>query len=90
VDAYDRLNGYQTSSPYRDYNLAYREIFEDRHAAEKAIHNTLKRMNIDFQGEWFYTDLETIKQVVTDVKSQETSFGYRDKHEPQLDLGLCY
>lgn len=90
VDAYDRLNGYQTSSPFRDYQLAHREVFEDRHVAEKAIHNKLKRMNIDFEGEWFYTDLETIKQVVTNVKAQEISSGYRDQHEPQLDLGLCY
>ena len=87
-DSKDRMRNFQTGSPYRDYMLHYVEFFNDRHVSEKAVHNTLKRMNIAFLNEWFYTDLETIKQVIEDVKSQEASPGHRNQPSPQLDLGL--
>lgn len=86
----DRLNNYQTSSPYRDYVLEYRCIFNDRHIAEKEVQNRLKRLNIEFLGEWFNTELETIKKVIDDVKQEETSPRYRNEYQPQFNLDLCY
>ena len=38
VDAEDRLNSYQTSSPHRDYILIHKEFFSDRRRAEAQAH----------------------------------------------------
>ena len=52
VDAQDRLNGYQTSSPMRDYRLVYSIYIEDRHKAEKNAHK-LSESIAERKGEWF-------------------------------------
>ena len=53
IDAEDRCNGYQTSSPLRDYKLCYSKFFEDRKEAEKIAHSLLKKEAEDNKGEWF-------------------------------------
>jgi hypothetical protein len=53
IDAEDRCNGYQTSSPLRDYKLCYSKFFEDRKEAEKTAHFLLKKEAEDNKGEWF-------------------------------------
>ena len=53
IDAEDRCNGYQTSSPLRDYKLCYSKFFEDRKEAEKIAHSLLKKEAKDNKGEWF-------------------------------------
>jgi len=52
VDAQDRLNNYQTSSPFRDYKLNYTFSVEDRRAAEAAAHAALDA-RFPRNGEWF-------------------------------------
>lgn len=52
IDANDRLNGYQTSSPMRDYILVYDIYFEDRLEAERQAHKIAERYG-KRQGEWF-------------------------------------
>ncbi len=52
IDAQDRLNGYQTSSPMRDYVLVYDIYFLDRLAAERKAHKVAERYG-KRQGEWF-------------------------------------
>ena len=42
VDAEDRLRGYQTSSPFRDYELFYSWSVNDRRTAETEAHSILK------------------------------------------------
>jgi hypothetical protein len=49
----DRLNGYQTSSPLRDYFLLHCRYFEDRNKAESIAHETLINEGYPKQGEWF-------------------------------------
>ena len=68
VDAADRCSGYQTSSPFRDYKVSYSKYFEDRREAERLVHSALKENKIEHANEWFKTDLETIKNVIKNIK----------------------
>ena len=53
VDAEDRLKNYQTSSPYRDYELIKTYDTDDRREAEKVAHELLAQ-SYEQRGEWFY------------------------------------
>jgi len=53
VDAEDRLKQYQTSSPYRDYELIKAYDTDDRREAEKFAHELLAKSH-SRKGEWFY------------------------------------
>jgi len=67
LDAEDRLSGYQTSSPMRDYKLVYSVHFEDRSVAERKAHTlaafkTAHPWNKHDNGEWFkLTEVEAIE-----------------------------
>ena len=67
LDAEDRLNGYQTSSPMRDYKLVHSVYFEDRNVAERKAHTlaafkTAHPWNKHDNGEWFkLTEIEAIE-----------------------------
>jgi len=52
VDSEDRLNGYQTSSPFRDYALYKSWPVSDRRSAESEAHAYLEK-TFDRKGEWF-------------------------------------
>ena len=64
VDAEDRCNGYQTSSPHRDYRLLYSRRFDDRRKAETKVMRELKKIVKEHNGEWFKTDRETAQQII--------------------------
>lgn len=70
VVADDRLNGYQTSSPYRDYELVYSVEFDNRHKAESDVHKLLRNVISEgyYQNEWFKADLDVIKDMIDTVK----------------------
>lgn len=53
VDAEDRLNGYQTSSPMRDYKLEYSVKSNDRRRAEREAHKKALKKCDNSHGEWF-------------------------------------
>ena len=53
VDVKDRLNNFQTGSPYRNYKLLKYYAVEDRKEAEKKAHKILGAKNR--RREWFYT-----------------------------------
>ncbi len=53
VDAEDRLRGYQTSSPFRDYELFYSWSVHNRRAAESDAHSILKEWAAGKKNEWF-------------------------------------
>ena len=78
ASADDRLNGYQTSSPHRDYELLYSVQFANRHQAESDVHKLLRNVLSDdhCQNEWFKADYEVIKDMINVVKNTD----------PQLDL----
>ena len=55
VDAEDRLKNFQTSSPYRDYELVAVFDSEDRRKDESKAHDLLRK-HYAFRGEWFFCD----------------------------------
>jgi len=64
IDAEDRCNGYQTSSPHRDYRLLYARRFNDRRKAETKTMNKLKKVVKEHNGEWFKTDRNTAQEII--------------------------
>ena len=69
IDAEDRLNGYQTSSPMRDYELIHSVYFDDRNKAERDAHKYAERKG-ERKGEWFkiteYQALEVLRELTLD------------------------
>jgi len=55
VDAQDRLKQYQTSSPYRDYELVKAYNTENRRESEAQAHSLLEK-HYERRGEWFVCD----------------------------------
>jgi hypothetical protein len=53
VSADDRLLGYQTSSPHRDYKIVATMTSDDRHEQEKVIHRVFANKCLQRKGEWF-------------------------------------
>ena len=66
IDAQDRLNGYQTSSPMRDYELIHAVYFDDRNQAERDAHIAAERKG-KRQGEWFKITEEQALDVLREV-----------------------
>lgn len=58
VDVDNRVDGYQTSTPYRDYQEVYRVFANNRHAAESLALAALSASCEDRHGEWFKMDTE--------------------------------
>ena len=51
--ATDRLSGYQTGSPYRDYIILCSVYVDNRHETEKELLTTFKKHATEYKGEWF-------------------------------------
>jgi hypothetical protein len=66
VDAADRLNGYQTSSPFRDFVLNYSWDVNDRRAAESEAHSELQKL-YERRSEWFKCTPEQAQEVVSGI-----------------------
>ena len=66
IDAEDRLNGYQTSSPMRDYELIHAVYFDDRNKAERDAHTAAERKG-DRKGEWFKLTEEQALDVLREI-----------------------
>ena len=64
IDVYGRLNTYQTSSPFRDYEILGYVFSNDRLALEKSIHDEFDRY-----GEWIKADKEKMKKFLSSKKS---------------------
>ena len=66
IDAEDRLNGYQTSSPMRDYELIHAVYFDDRNKAERDAHKVAERKG-ERKGEWFKITEEQALEVLREL-----------------------
>ena len=64
IDANDRHNSYQTSSPYRDYTLRYKKFFTNRSKAEQEVHKILINKGKTFNGEWFQVSVKEAKKTI--------------------------
>lgn len=56
VSSEDRLNGYQTSSPFRDYEVIATLQVDNRHDKEREMHKTFAHFSKERRGEWFNID----------------------------------
>ena len=72
VSSEDRLNGYQTSSPFRDYRIAYTVKVEDRHIAEKLLHRLFETKSAERRGEWFKIDKEMAGEIFNGYRERST------------------
>lgn len=66
IDSEDRLNGYQTSSPFRDYALVSSWDVNDRRAAETEAHIELQKL-YERRSEWFKCTPEQAQEVVSGI-----------------------
>ena len=66
VDSEDRLNGYQTSSPFRNYALVSSWDVNDRRAAETEAHIELQKL-YERRSEWFKCTPEQAQEVVSGI-----------------------
>ena len=69
IDSQDRLNGYQTSSPFRDYQLHSFWDVNNRRGAEAAAHAELEK-TYERRGEWFKCTPEQAKEVVSNITEE--------------------
>ena len=63
VSADDRLNGYQTSSPYRDYTVLARISVPNRHEKELVMHRIFEDNAEARKGEWFKITTDKVKDL---------------------------
>ncbi len=70
VDAVDRAGNYQTSSPYRDYELGYVVDTQDRRATEAETHARLGDL-FEQRNEWFKCTVEMAKRIIDGVLEEE-------------------
>jgi len=67
IDADDRLSGYQTSSPFRDYELQYSVYCKDRRKLERKAHKAVGSISSDRNNEWFKASVEDAVDCITGI-----------------------
>jgi len=67
IDADDRCNGYQTSSPFRDYKVEHVVVTNNRRAAEAEAHKLANKIAKEVRGEWFKLDIEQAKTILNNI-----------------------
>ena len=67
IDADDRLNSYQTSSPFRDYELQYSVYCKDRRKLERTAHKAVGSIASDRNNEWFKASIEDAVDCITGI-----------------------
>ena len=70
----DRLKGYQTSSPFRDYRIVATLSTENRHVKEREMHKVFTHFAQERRGEWFKIDnITAIKLFNYQVQENENA-----------------
>lgn len=67
VDADDRLNNYQTSSPFRDYKLQYSVYCNDRRKLEGKAHKAVGSIASARNYEWFKIPIEDAVDCISGI-----------------------
>jgi len=67
IDADDRCNGYQTSSPFRDYSLEHVVVSNNRREAEAQAHKAAANIAEEQRGEWFKINIEQAKNILNNI-----------------------
>ena len=68
IEAEDRLRGYQTSSPLRDFKLKFKKYFDNRRKAEQQAHTLCTKKAAKRKGEWFKIDLKIAKDIINNME----------------------
>ena len=87
VDAEDRLNGYQTGSPCRDYKLEYAVKTNNRRASEQEAHIEAAKVCFESNNEWFKMSVEQAKHILDNLNEQCNGLSEKtskDKKENKL------
>lgn len=69
IDAEDRLNGYQTSSPHRDFVLEHAVKTNDRRKSEREAHRKAKKLSVDSNSEWFKLSVEQAINILDNLNA---------------------
>ena len=67
IDAEDRLSGYQTSSPHRDYILEHSVYSNEKRKAEQQAHSRAAKLAIEVNGEWFKLTVQQAIEVLDNL-----------------------
>ena len=86
IDAEDRLNGYQTSSPHRDYVLEHYVASNDRRKSEREAHTRALPLATDSKGEWFKLSVEQAITILDNLDEQHRTVIKADTHEKEDNL----
>ena len=70
VNAEDRLKSYQTSSPFRDYELIIAMPVKDRRLAETEAHKKAEEIARERNGEWFHMPIIEAISLVENFKEE--------------------
>ncbi len=73
VNTRDRLSGFQTSDPHREYKMVFTVKVANRFPAEAAAHRRLARLSHGRKGEWFKTSRVLAKHVLRTLSERETT-----------------
>ena len=68
IEAEDRLKGYQTSSPLRDFKLKFKKYFDTRRIAEQQAHALCAKKALKRKGEWFKVDFKIAKDIINNME----------------------
>lgn len=86
IDAEERLNGYQTSSPHRDFVLEHSVASNDRRKSEKEAHTRALPLSTDTKGEWFKLSVEQAITILDNLDEQHRTVIKADTHEKEDNL----
>ena len=71
VESKDRLKGYQTSSPLRDYKLRYSKTFLNRRDAETKAHTLCSEHADQVENEWFKMPIKKAIQLIKNINEEQ-------------------
>ena len=71
VDANDRCNQYQTSSPMRDYKLEYSKQVNHRRTAEARAHELCANKSIENNNEWFKININDAINLIESITEEQ-------------------
>jgi hypothetical protein len=71
IDANDRCNQYQTSSPMRDYKLEYSKQFNHRRTAEAKAHELCANKSIENNNEWFKINIKDAINLIDSITEEQ-------------------
>ena len=81
IDAEDRLSGYQTSSPHRDYILEHSVWSNQRRKSEQQAHSRATVLSEEVAGEWFKLTVEKATEILDNLDD----YGLRAAQEANTD-----